>query len=301
MQFRLFVFAASFIATMTFIAGAQDFLTVDESAIRHHAQQQASPVYPPIAKAAQVQGTVVLSVKIDASGRVESVQAQSGPPMLRQAAIDAFRQWTFQPFEKDGKAVKATGSISIAFDLGKDGSTPDELKTAKEYFAVDGECRKAVSNHSDVTNAASVCDHAAKIAEQFPSDRRFIEKRSAYVWAAWATIYNNDFSAGLNWAKKAVMVVQLKHDDNSGSNAAYTVLALAEAKSGDLQSADSSFSTAEDFGRKAIAWAKQVGFEHGDSYRQSLNQDLHLHAQVLQVLNRPQDAQKKLDEAATLQ
>lgn len=301
MQFRSLLLVAAFTVTTTYAACAQDVLTVDETAIRQHAQQQIPPVYPPIAKAALVQGTVVLFVKIDATGKVESVQAQSGPPMLRQAAIDALRQWTFQPFEKDGKSLDAVGSISITFDLGKDGPTPDELKTAKEYFALDGECRKAVSNHSDAANAASICDHVAKIAEQFPSDRRFIEKRSAFVWAAWAAIYNNDASTALSWAKKAVAVVQLGHDDNSGSNAAYTALALTEAKTGDLQSADSNFTTAEIFGRKAIVWAKQVGFEHGDSYSHSLNQDLRLHAQVLQALNRPQDAQKKLDEAATLQ
>lgn len=301
MQFRSLAFAVTLAAATTYIADAQNSLAVDEPAIRQHVLQNVPPVYPPIAKAAQVQGTVVLSLKIDTTGKVESVQVVSGPPMLRQAAIDALRQWTFHPFEKDGKASEATGSISIAFDLGKDGPTPDELKTAKEYFGIDGECRAAVTNHSDTANAASICDHAAKIAEQFPPDRRFIEKRSAFVWAAWATVYNNDPNTALSWARKGVAVVQLGHDDNSGSNAAYTVLALAEAKTGDLQSADRDFTTAEDFGRKAIAWAKQVGFEHGDSYSHSLNQDLRFHAQVLQALNRPEEAQKKLDEAATLQ
>ena len=300
MQLRSFVFAAMLAAATASIARAQHALSVDEPDIRQHIQQQVPPVYPPIAKAAHVVGTVVLSVKIDALGKVESVQVSSGPPMLRQAAVNALKQWTFQPFEKDGKPTAATGQVSLIFDLGKDDPTPEEEKTAKEYFPLFIQCTRAVPTHTDPAGTAAICDHAARIAEQFAPDKRFIEKRGSFVWAAWADANNNDFNSALSWAKKAVAVVQLGHDDNSGSNAAYTVLALAEAKTGDLQSADKDFTTAEEFGRKAIAWAKQVGFEHGDSYSRSLNQDLRIHAQVLQALNRTEEAQKKLDEAATL-
>ena len=301
MQLSLLIFAAVLTVGTTFSAGAQNLPAVDESSIRQHIQQQVPPVYPPIAKAAGVQGTVVLTMKIDATGSPESVAAVSGPPMLRQAAIDALKQWKFIPFENDGKTGAIKGTISLIFDLGKDGPTPDEEKTAQQYFAIDGECRKAASNHADTANAESICNHAANIAEQFALDRRFIEKRSAFVWAAWAAIYNNDPKVALDWAKKSVAIVQLGHDDNSGSNAAYGVLAIAEAKSGDLQAADKDFTIAEDFGRKAIAWAKQVGFEHADSYYRSLNQNLRFHAQVLQAINQPEEAQKKLDEAAKLQ
>jgi hypothetical protein len=67
---------------------------------------------------------------------------------------------------------------------------------------------------------------------------------------------------------------------------------------GDLTAADRDFTTAEDFGRKAIAWAAQVHFEHGDSYKKSMERDLRFHAQVLKALGRSDEAQKKLEEAA---
>jgi TonB family protein len=301
MQLRSLALAAICVLASISVTAAQVVSDMDEATMRQHIEHKAEPVYPAIAKAARVQGTVVLSVQVNTSGKPETITVLSGPPMLRRAAIDAVHQWIFQPFVQNGKAVATKGQISIAFDLGKDAPTPDEEKTAQEYFPVSNECIKLASQHTDVAKAADTCNHAAQIAAQFASDRRFIEKRSSFTWAAWAAAYNNDFSTSLSWAKKAVEVVRLGHDDNSGSNAAYTVLALAEAKTGDLASADKDFTTAEDFGRKAIAWAKQVGFEHGDSYSRSLNQDLRMHAQVLQALNHPEEAQKKLDEATKLQ
>lgn len=53
----------------------------------------AKPVYPPIAKAAQVGGDVELLVSFKATGEVDAVQPLSGPAMLRQAAVDYAKAW----------------------------------------------------------------------------------------------------------------------------------------------------------------------------------------------------------------
>ena len=111
-------------------------------------------------------------------------------------------------------------------------------------------------------------------------------------------MYSKDLNTALVFASKAVDVVKLGHDDNSGSNAAYGVRGMVEGNLGDLKGADQDLTIAEDYERKGIAWAEQVQFEHGDSYKRSLAQVLRFHAQVLQGLNRPEEAQKKLDEAA---
>ncbi len=280
---------------------AQDVVQMDEQALRQHVASQVPAVYPPIAKAARIEGTVVLEIRVAVSGKIESMKAVSGPPMLLQAAMDSLRQWSYRPFEKGGIPVAVTGRVSIVFSLGKDAPTADEEKLAERYFPLSDECRKDVSAHSDFAKAAAVCNQAAELAEQFPADQRFIEKRSAFVWAAWALVYNGDFDGAHAWAEKAVEVAKLGHDDNSGNNAVYGVRAITEAKQGDLAAADRDFSVAEDFGRKAIQWAIDEKFEHLDSYKRSMIQDLQFHAEVLKMLNRPDDAQKKLDEAAKLQ
>jgi tetratricopeptide (TPR) repeat protein len=169
---------------------------------------------------------------------------------------------------------------------------------AQRYFSLDGKCRQAVSARNDPAAAAAICKQAANIADEFAPDARFIERRSAYVWASYAFMSSGDLKAALEFANKAVNVVKLGHDDNSGSNATYGVKGMAEAKMGDLAAADRDLTVAEDFERKGIAWAEEVKFEHGDSYKRSLAQDLRIHAQVLQGLNRSDDANKMLAEAA---
>src|ERR1700736_1130431 len=54
---------------------------------------KVEPVYPPIARQARVQGTVVLRAVISTEGSIETLTLVSGHPMLVQAAIDAVKQW----------------------------------------------------------------------------------------------------------------------------------------------------------------------------------------------------------------
>ena len=54
--------------------------------------------YPAIAKAARIQGTVVLQATISKSGTIENLRVISGPPMLQQAAMDAVRGWRYKPY-----------------------------------------------------------------------------------------------------------------------------------------------------------------------------------------------------------
>ena len=56
-----------------------------------------APAYPPIAMAARVWGDVILSVTLATDGTAESVTVDSGPQMLRQAAVDSAKGSRFQP------------------------------------------------------------------------------------------------------------------------------------------------------------------------------------------------------------
>jgi periplasmic protein TonB len=77
----------------------------------------AMPVYPPAAKAAHIQGDVVVDTRISKEGFVISMKAISGPTMLRQAALDALRKWKYQPSELDGQPVPVQMFITIQFRL----------------------------------------------------------------------------------------------------------------------------------------------------------------------------------------
>ena len=75
------------------------------------------PVYPQLAKQSGVAGDVILAADIDATGRVIAARATDGPMYLRQAAVDAVRNWKYEPANLNGKPTSAQISIKIEFRL----------------------------------------------------------------------------------------------------------------------------------------------------------------------------------------
>ena len=78
---------------------------------------QPKPLYPPIAKQARVQGTVVLAATISKSGTIDNLRVVSGHPMLTQSALQAVRQWKYQPTYLNGEPVEVETTINVNFSL----------------------------------------------------------------------------------------------------------------------------------------------------------------------------------------
>jgi len=76
------------------------------------------PVYPAIARAAHVEGSVVIEAVISKAGRIESLSVVSGPEMLRTAALDAVRQARYAPYKLNGDPVEVQTVITVVFRLG---------------------------------------------------------------------------------------------------------------------------------------------------------------------------------------
>jgi len=79
---------------------------------------KVAPEYPPIAKAARVQGTVVLEAVISKDGQIKNLRVISGPPMLQQAALDAVKTWTYRPYLLNGEPAEVRTTINVIFTLG---------------------------------------------------------------------------------------------------------------------------------------------------------------------------------------
>lgn len=77
-----------------------------------------SPIYPPIAREAHVEGTVVLQAAISKSGTIENLHVISGPAMLQQAALDAVRTWRYRPYLLNGQPVEVETTVNVVFRLG---------------------------------------------------------------------------------------------------------------------------------------------------------------------------------------
>lgn len=81
--------------------------------------QRPNPEYPAIAKAAHVQGTIVLHAIISKDGTVQDLQYISGPPLLMKAAMDAVKLWRYQPTQLNGEPVEVDTTIQVIFTLGE--------------------------------------------------------------------------------------------------------------------------------------------------------------------------------------
>jgi len=75
-------------------------------------------MYPPIAKAARVTGTVVILAVIDEHGAVVEAHAVSGPPLLVQAALNSVAQRKYQPTILDGQPTAVRLRVEVNFRLG---------------------------------------------------------------------------------------------------------------------------------------------------------------------------------------
>jgi protein TonB len=75
------------------------------------------PLYPEQALAAKVQGVVLVEVSIDASGRVADARVLRSIPLLDQAALDAVRQWEFEPTHVNGAPVPIVATVTVNFSV----------------------------------------------------------------------------------------------------------------------------------------------------------------------------------------
>jgi len=87
--------------------------TASAPAILH----RVDPFYPDLARRARVQGTVVLMMVVDERGVPMQVRVLDGPVALQDAALQAARQWRFEPAQMDGHPVAASFRLTLNFRL----------------------------------------------------------------------------------------------------------------------------------------------------------------------------------------
>ncbi|HAV41708.1 MAG TPA: hypothetical protein DCW97_04780 [Acidobacteria bacterium] len=79
--------------------------------------KRVQPVYPEEAKKAGVEGVVVLQVQTDIYGRVADVRVLRSIPLLDGAAIEAVKQWVFEPVIVDGQPKQGIFTVTVNFKL----------------------------------------------------------------------------------------------------------------------------------------------------------------------------------------
>lgn len=79
--------------------------------------RQPRPVYPALAKQARISGVVRLSAIISKDGTIQHLEVISGHPLLVPAALEAVKQWVYQPTLLNGEPVEVQTQIDVNFTL----------------------------------------------------------------------------------------------------------------------------------------------------------------------------------------
>lgn len=90
-----------------------------DSPVPQAAATNPAPPYPEDARAAGLQGTVTLRLRIGADGRVESVKllASSGTSSLDESAMTTVKRWRFEPARRFGRPVAMDVKTSVKFEI----------------------------------------------------------------------------------------------------------------------------------------------------------------------------------------
>lgn len=78
---------------------------------------RVEPEYPTGARTQHIQGPVVLDVQVLSDGTVGNISIVKGNPLLAEAAVQAVRQWKYQPYVLDGRSVESQTRVTINFSL----------------------------------------------------------------------------------------------------------------------------------------------------------------------------------------
>jgi TonB family protein len=188
--------------------GPNEGFIMESEGVRHELSHN-DPVYPPIARAAHVQGDVLLHVDVDENGTVTKVEAIGGPPMLKGAAIEAVRHWTYQPFVVDGKATAVHVVVSVPFSLGIPAAAEkSDQAIGQAFFPLDTVCRADNSAHNYV-KAVKDCGDLAAVAGRFPDPKqRANEIRGAHEAYGQALAFSGDMPAALAEFELAVDIAE---------------------------------------------------------------------------------------------
>ena len=96
---------------------AQKRVRMSQGVVQGLLLHQVKPEYPPVARAAHIQGQVVLHAIIGKDGAVKQVQVISGSPMLATAAANALKQWRYKPYVLNGQPVEVDTTINVNFTM----------------------------------------------------------------------------------------------------------------------------------------------------------------------------------------
>ena len=258
--------------------------------------KKVDPVYPPIARTARIQGTVILNIVVSIQGAVTSVRYVSGPPLLMKAAMDAVKQWRYTPFTLDGKSVQASTSVAVVFSLGiPEAQYQAELENNQRYFHLEDECRKRL-RENDGDAAIVTCKGTLDAVQTLPPERQ-LERVTAWSLYGRALVSVLKMPEALAAYQQALAIANsFLHSDDAELGYAYFHVADVEHFLGHLQDAQLNFDLAVSSLDRARLRKGATDFEINE-YSVSLEHILQAYVALLQQTSQT-DKSAKMQEKA---
>ncbi len=280
--------------------GANPPLAVSEPDARQHLIQQTEAIYPPIARAARIQGDIAITLVIDENGQVTSEKVISGPAMLQQAALDSVMKWRFAPFKANGVATQATTTLTIPFHIDKPGEGPstEQEKAAQAWFPLSDKCRnalKAQNTKDELDYCKQALDMSIRAGDLTSSDQ--LGRMDSHQLYGHALLSAGRLNEALDQENLAIQEAKKCLTDRDQEYAMpFFWRALVEAHLSQTDAALADFTVAEETHRRAIAHLPEMKKMYGQYLASILKQ----HAALLDLLGRSDEAVRLRSEAADL-
>jgi len=164
--------------------------------------------------------------------------------MLTASAVEAVKQWQYQPFLVDGHSAEISTTIEVPFSLGiPEADLKKEQEAAAVYFKQEDKCREQVRS-KQYGDAESTCRTAVELVEKLSADRQN-ERRLAYQFLGHSLLFQKKFSDALIPYQKELTIAQASlRPYEAELGYAYHDMALALFATGDLQQSRSDYETA---------------------------------------------------------
>jgi TonB family protein len=167
------------------------------------------PDYPPLAKAARIQGIVHASIVIDETGSVKNLTLISGHPMLAPAALEAIRKWKYKPFQVDGKTTSVQTEVQVSIPGNVSQAEIDlERKFQDTYWANERAGRDALNKGDFATAEAKL--QVARAAAEERGDFKWLELADVVSMLAGVKEGQKDYPAAETLLKQSLAIHQ-KH------------------------------------------------------------------------------------------
>jgi protein TonB len=109
--------AIAIVALLGVSMAAQEVVRVGGNVQAPRPVKHVDAVYPEEAKAAGVSGVVIIEITVATDGTVADARVLRSIPMLDQAALDAVRQWAYEPALLNGEPVEVLMTVTVNFSL----------------------------------------------------------------------------------------------------------------------------------------------------------------------------------------